>query len=189
MALNGWPAETMRNMPSGTRVERKEREAEMRVGSPRRTFDVFRHLVARHLDFPVQQAVWHSGVGERRLAERPPWRPTVTVRTVEDVSAGGIGVNARVSPDPLDLFHEDWILRRYGRAWCASRYASSNLSASASLTISGRALPRPTDLGAALRPPRNALITPASATRAATTAAAIHSRVTSRAGRPLAISR
>ena len=139
-------------------VRAEEREVEFAAPDERSRTDVFRHLAACHLDFPVQQAAWHAGARDRRLAERPPRLGRAAVRTVEHVGAGRIGVDvAHVREIAAHLFCEEWIVRDVWLRLLREPVRIVELLGPGEPDDLGqRLLPRPADLRVALRPPCDA---------------------------------
>ena len=130
----------------------------MRGSAPTGHADIFSRLVAGHLGFPVQQAAWHAGVRDRRLAERPPRSVAVGRTDGRRRSApGGSESMSHASGDSLI---------------CSARSGSSEMYALRLLRepvgvvelvsvgepddLGQRRMPRPANLRVALCPPRDA---------------------------------
>ena len=72
--------------------------------------NVLRHLPTRHFDLPVHEAAWHVGF-DGGFAERPPRLSASAVWAVEDLTAGGIGLDDGAPRDPPHLLCEERIVR------------------------------------------------------------------------------
>ena len=137
--LNGCQADTMRTIPAGTWFLGKSLNC-IRGPRPR---------------LSTSSAVPWPGISAFQCIR--PRGTLASVRTVEDIGAGRIGIDARAHGDPFDLFREEWILRDvWLRPLDEPVRVVELLRLGQPDDLGQRFLPCPACFRVALRPPRDA---------------------------------